>query len=75
VISRRKTVASSPGVRPFTGQTVPENAVTFSLSVGDGKFNLYSWHPLGSNTVRFVVKNDENANRRAVLDGVWKRVH
>jgi hypothetical protein len=73
VITRQKTVASSPGVKPFTGQIVPENQVTFSLSVGKGTFNLYAWQLIGSKTVKFTWKNDDNANRRAVLDGIWTR--
>jgi opacity protein-like surface antigen len=70
VITERKSVASSPGVRPFAGQFTPETAVTVSLSVGDGKYNLYSWRRVGD-TLRFQVQKDDNANRRAVLDGLW----
>jgi hypothetical protein len=72
VITEGKTVASSPGAHSFTGHFTPETAATVSLSVGDGKFNLYAWQRSGD-SLRFKWQNDENANRRAVLAGLWTR--
>ena len=72
VIAPAKAVASSPGFAPFTGKFTLETVATVSLSVGNGKYNLYGWQRVG-NLLVFNWQKDDNANRRAVLAGVWKR--
>jgi opacity protein-like surface antigen len=71
VITAAKAVASSPGLKPFRGHFTLETVSTVSLSVGDGKYNLYGWQRIG-NQLLFNFQKDDNANRRAVLAGLWK---
>jgi hypothetical protein len=71
-ITQRESVAKSPTVkRVFRGQITPAAANLVNIELGADAC-LYAFHRVG-NTLVFTLRQDDNANRKAVVLGTWKR--
>jgi hypothetical protein len=71
-ITQRESVAKSPSVKKvFRGQITPAAANLLNIELGADAC-LYAYHRVG-NTLVFTLRSDDNANRKAVVIGTWKR--
>jgi hypothetical protein len=71
-ITQRESVAKSPTVRKvFRGQITPAAANLMNLELGADPC-LYAYHRTGK-TLVFTLRSDDNANRKAIVIGTWKR--
>ena len=71
VITSRKSLVRSPGVAGYAGSVVPSSATQVHFELG-GDADLYTWQRIGK-TLSLVKYVDPDADRAAVLAGVWKR--
>lgn len=71
-ITESQSTAKSPTVKKvFRGQIVPAAANLLNIELGADPC-LYAYHRVGS-TLIFTLRSDDNANRKAILIGTWKR--
>jgi hypothetical protein len=71
-ITQRESVAKSPAVKKvFRGQITPAAANLVNIELGADAC-LYAYHRVGK-TLVFTLRSDDNANRKAVVIGTWKR--
>jgi hypothetical protein len=71
-ITQSQSTAKSPTVKKvFRGQIVPAAANLVNLELGADPC-LYAYHRVG-NTLVFALRSDDNANRKAIVIGTWKR--
>jgi len=72
VITQRKSTASSPGARPYSGSIIPSSATQVNIEIGVHEANLYNWRRAGK-TLTLMKYTDPSADRAAILVGAWKR--
>jgi hypothetical protein len=71
-ITQSQSTAKSPTVKKvFRGQIVPAAANLVNLELGADPC-LYAYHRVGK-TLIFTLRSDDNANRKAIVIGTWKR--